>query len=238
MNNTIEEIKKMNIYEKMQVVKKLLSDAELKKTGKNDYSNFEYYELSDILPAIITFCENYRLFTHVNFVKEYSTKTITTEESQVQEKVKVGESAVLTVINIDNPEEKIEYSSDVKDLELKAANAIQNYGGIQTYSRRYLYMNAFDIVEAEMFDKEMNKKKKQATKQSNAIKNFINTCSKKYIGLNDTKRKEKIAEKLKELGYTNFKDIEKKNNRKDMVELAQILEVELPEDLKENEESK
>ena len=133
MNNTIEEIKKMNIYEKMQVVKKLLSDAELKKTGKNDYSNFEYYELSDILPAIITFCENYRLFTHVNFVKEYSTKTITTEESQVQEKVTVGESAVLTVINIDNPEEKIEYSSDVKDLELKAANAIQNYGGIQTY---------------------------------------------------------------------------------------------------------
>ena len=99
-------------------------------------------------------------------------------------------------------------------------------------------MNAFDIVEAEMFDKEMNKKKKQATKQSNAIKNFINTCSKKYIGLNDTKRKEKIAEKLKELGYTNFKDIEKKNNRKDMVELAQILEVEFPEELKENEESK
>ena len=238
MNNTIEEIKKMNIYEKMQVVKKLLSDSELKKTGKNDYSNFEYYELSDILPAIITFCENYRLFTHVNFVKEYSTKTITTEESQVQGKVKVGESAVLTVINIDNPKEKIEYSSDVKDLELKAANAIQNYGGIQTYSRRYLYMNAFDIVEAEMFDKEMNKKKKQATKQSNAVKNFINTCSKKYLGLNDTKRKEKIAEKLKELGYTNFKDIEKKNNRKDMVELAQILEVEFPEELKENEESK
>ena len=238
MNNTIEEIKKMNIYEKMQVVKKLLSDAELKKTGKNDYSNFEYYELSDILPAIITFCENYRLFTHVNFVKEYSTKTITTEESQVQEKVKVGESAVLTVINIDNPEEKIEYSSDVKDLELKAANAIQNYGGIQTYSRRYLYINTFDIVKAKIFDKEMNKKKKQATKQSNAVKNFINTCSKKYIGLNDTKRKEKIAEKLKELGYTNFKDIEKKNNRKDMVELAQILEVEFPEELKENEESK
>ena len=238
MNNTIEEIKKMNIYEKMQVVKKLLSDSELKKTGKNDYSNFEYYELSDILPAIITFCENYRLFTHVNFGKEYSTKTITTEESQVQEKVKVGESAVLTVINIDNPEEKIDYSSDVKDLELKAANAIQNYGGIQTYSRRYLYMNAFDIVEAEMFDKEMNKKKKQATKQSNAVKNFINTCSKKYIGLNDTKRKEKIAEKLKELGYTNFKDIEKKNNRKDMVELAQILEVEFTEELKENEERK
>lgn len=238
MSDTTEEIKKMNIYEKMQKVKKLLSDSELQKTGENEYSKFEYYELSDIMPAIITFCEEYRLFTHVNFVKEYGTKIITTEESQVQEKVKVGESAVLTVINIDNPKEKIEYSSDVKDLELKAANAIQNYGGIQTYSRRYLYMNAFDIVEAEMFDKEMNKKKKQATKQSNAIKNFINTCSKKYIGLNDKKRKEKIAEKLKELGYTNFKDIEKKDNRKDMMELAQILEVKFPEELKEDEESK
>lgn len=237
MNNTIEEIKKMNIYEKMQVVKKLLSDAELKKTGKNDYSNFEYYELSDILPAIITFCENYRLFTHVNFVKEYSTKTITTEESQVQEKVKVGESAILTVINIDNPAEKIEYSSDVKDLELKAANAIQNYGGIQTYSRRYLYMNAFDIVEAEMFDKEMNKKKKQKIKKDSAIDTFINACSKKYNGLTDTNKKQ-IGKKLKSLGYNSFKDVRQKDNRKDMVELAQILEVEFPEELKENEESK
>lgn len=237
MNNTIEEIKKMNIYEKMQKVKKLLSDSELKKTGENEYSKFEYYELADILPAIITFCEEYRLFTHVNFVKEYNTKTITTEENQVQEKVKVGESAILTIINIDKPEEKIEYSSDVKDLELKAANAIQNYGGIQTYSRRYLYMNAFDIVEAEMFDKEMNKKKKQKIKKDSAIDTFINACSKKYKGLTDTNKKQ-IGEKLKSLGYTSFKDVGQKDNRKDMVELAQILEVEFPEELKENEESK
>ena len=237
MNNTIEEIKKMNIYEKMQKVKKLLSDSELKKTGENEYSKFEYYELADILPAIITFCEEYRLFTHVNFVKEYNTKTITTEENQVQEKVKVGESAILTIINIDKPEEKIEYSSDVKDLELKAANAIQNYGGIQTYSRRYLYMNAFDIVEAEMFDKEMNKKKKQKIKKDSAIDTFINACSKKYKGLTETNKKQ-IGEKLKSLGYTSFKDVGQKDNRKDMVELAQILEVEFPEELKENEESK
>ena len=237
MNNTIEEIKKMNIYEKMQKVKKLLSDSELKKTGENEYSKFEYYELADILPAIITFCEEYRLFTHVNFVKEYNTKTITTEENQVQEKVKVGESAILTIINIDKPEEKIEYSSDVKDLELKAANAIQNYGGIQTYSRRYLYMNAFDIVEAEMFDKEMNKKKKQKIKKDSAIDTFINACSKKYKGLTDTNKKQ-IGEKLKSLGYTSFKDVGQKDNRKDMVELAQMLEVEFPEELKENEESK
>ena len=237
MNNTIEEIKKMNIYEKMQKVKTLLSDSELKKTGENEYSKFEYYELADILPAIITFCEEYRLFTHVNFVKEYNTKTITTEENQVQEKVKVGESAILTIINIDKPEEKIEYSSDVKDLELKAANAIQNYGGIQTYSRRYLYTNAFDIVEAEMFDKEMNKKKKQKIKKDSAIDTFINACSKKYKGLTDTNKKQ-IGEKLKSLGYTSFKDVGQKDNRKDMVELDQILEVEFPEELKENEESK
>ena len=237
MSDTTEKIKKMNIYEKMQKVKKLLSDSELKKTGENEYSKFEYYELADILPAIITFCEEYRLFTHVNFVKEYNTKTITTEENQVQEKVKVGESAILTIINIDKPEEKIEYSSDVKDLELKAANAIQNYGGIQTYSRRYLYMNAFDIVEAEMFDKEMNKKKKQKIKKDSAIDTFINACSKKYKGLTDTNKKQ-IGEKLKSLGYTSFKDVGQKDNRKDMVELAQILEVEFPEELKENEESK
>ena len=92
MSDILEDIKKMNIYEKMQKVKKLLSDSELKKTGENEYSKFEYYELADILPAIITFCEEYRLFTHVNFVKEYSIKITTTEERQTEEKVKVGES--------------------------------------------------------------------------------------------------------------------------------------------------
>ena len=36
MSDILEDIKKMNIYEKMQKVKKEISDTELKKSGKNE----------------------------------------------------------------------------------------------------------------------------------------------------------------------------------------------------------
>lgn len=238
MDDTIEEIKKMNIYEKMQKVKKKISDAELRKTGKNEYSKFGYYELGDFLPAIITYCEKYRLFTKPNFIKQYDERITNTETSQIKEKVKIGEIAVLTIINIDSPEEKVEYTCDVKDLELKAANAIQNYGGIQTYLRRYLYMNAFDIVESDLFDAELNDKEKEERKEKKLVKSLINECSKKYIELEDVKKKKEIGEKLKGLGYTSFTDLGKKNNKKDIADLAKVLNVDIPEGLKEKEERK
>ena len=44
--------------------------------------------------------------------------------------------AILTIINSDNPDQIETYSCDVKELDLKGANSIQNYGGVQTYLRR------------------------------------------------------------------------------------------------------
>ena len=40
----------------------------------------------------------------------------------------------------------------MEELELKGCNKIQALGGTETYSRRYLYMSAFDIIESDMFD--------------------------------------------------------------------------------------
>ena len=51
--NEITLIKNMNIYKKIQAVKKELSERELKKSGENTFSKFKYYELGDFLPSII-----------------------------------------------------------------------------------------------------------------------------------------------------------------------------------------
>ena len=40
----------------------------------------------------------------------------------------------------------------IAELTLKGANAIQNVGGLTTYTRRYLYMIAFEIAENDEFD--------------------------------------------------------------------------------------
>ena len=73
----------------------------------------------------------------------------------------------MKIINSDKPEEVEEYTSPMRDLELKGCNKIQALGGVETYSRRYLYMSAFDIIENDMFDvtsgKENEKKELKAT---------------------------------------------------------------------------
>ena len=121
----------MNIYEKIQEVKSKLLKANLKKGGVNKFSNFTYYELTDILPTIIELCKEVKLFTAITFTEEF---------------------AILKIINSEKTDEIVEYSSPMRQLELKGCNQIQALGGVETYSRRYLYMCAFDITENDMFD--------------------------------------------------------------------------------------
>lgn len=121
----------MNIYEKMQLAKKEFLEANVKKSGKNKFAGYTYYELADILPVLINICDKLKIFTAVSYGNN---------------------EAKLEIINVENPEEKIYYSSPMRELELKGCNQIQALGGVETYQRRYLYMSAFDIVENDMFD--------------------------------------------------------------------------------------
>lgn len=121
----------MNIYEKIQKVKKGLLETNLKKSGENKYAGFKYYELADFLPTLISLCEENKLYTKVTFDNEV---------------------AKLIIKNAEKSDEIEEYTSPMRDLELKGCNKIQALGGVETYQRRYLYMSAFDIVENDMFD--------------------------------------------------------------------------------------
>lgn len=144
--NYKEEKRMSNIYEKIQIVKQKLLEANIKKSGNNKFANYTYYELADFLPTIINLCVEQKLFTSVRFDDVL---------------------AYLEIINIEKTEEKVTYTSPMRELELKGCNKIQALGGIETYSRRYLYMSAFDIVENDMFDgaKPEEEKAKKITKQ-------------------------------------------------------------------------
>ena len=56
----------MNIYEKIQLIKEELLEANLKRTGENKFAGFKYYELADIIPTIIQLCNAHKVFTYVN----------------------------------------------------------------------------------------------------------------------------------------------------------------------------
>ena len=239
MEDKIDEItmiKNMNIHKKIQKVKKELSERELKKSGRNDFSGFSYYELGDFLPSIIELCNKYGLFTKINFEKHYSIKNISTNEINTNTEYQLdGDVAVLTIINTDKPDEKEIYSCDVKELNLKGANSIQNYGGIQTYLRRYLYMNAFDIVEADMFDSTEFEKKKRKKAEKGDLEILVESCKTAFKEAND-KVKAEIGNTMKTLGYESFGALSKAQNKNDIVALATTLKIEIPQSLQEKKQ--
>lgn len=121
----------MNVYGKLQAARVRLQESNLKKSGENKFAGFKYFELGDFLPSINKIFEELKLSSFINFTKE---------------------EAKLVIINSEKVDETIEFTCPVVDLTLKGANSIQNLGGTQTYLRRYLYMNALEIVENDEFD--------------------------------------------------------------------------------------
>lgn len=125
------EIKKLNIFQKLQKSRVELQDKSLKKTGANKFSNYKYFELGDFLPAINEICNNNGLSPVFHFTKE---------------------NAKLTIYDVDDLDSKLEFETPVEIATLKGASAIQNIGGTQSYARRYLYIMAFEISESDMID--------------------------------------------------------------------------------------
>lgn len=125
------EENKFNIYQKLQKSRVELQNKKIKKTGVNKYSNYQYFELGDFLPGINEICEKNGLATIFNFTSELAT---------------------LTIIDVDNIESKLEFTTPVEIANLKGCSAIQNIGGTQSFARRYLYIMAFEIAESDIVD--------------------------------------------------------------------------------------
>lgn len=121
----------MNIYEKLQQARVTLQMQKLKKSGKNAFSGFTYYELADFLPTVNT------IFDELKLCSRFSIK---------------DNQAYLTIINSEKPDETTTFEMPTAELQLKGCTAIQALGGVNTYCKRYLYLNALEIVEADMLD--------------------------------------------------------------------------------------
>ena len=124
-------MEKKNIYQKLMNVRTNFHKLELKKSGHNKFANFKYFELGDFLvPA-------------TKLLNEEGLCPIVTFDNEV---------AKMVLVNTDNPSETIEFTSPMRDLELKGANSMQSLGGVETYQTRYLYIQLLNIVESDSFD--------------------------------------------------------------------------------------
>lgn len=136
-----------NIYDLLQKVRVELQNANLSKSGKNKFQNFDYFELKDFVPT------STKLFAKYNLTPIFN--------------IEVGqdgvEYAVLDIIKGDSANEKIRFKTPT--AEPSGNNPIQQLGAKITYLRRYLYLIALDIVENDLVDgADQNETKKSAVK--------------------------------------------------------------------------
>ena len=171
---------KKNIYQKLMQVRTEFHKLELKKSGHNKFANFKYFELGDFLVPATKLLNDNGLCPIVTFNNDV---------------------AKMVVVNTDNPSEIIEFTSPMRDLELKGANSMQSLGGVETYQTRYLYIQLLNIVECDSFD---------AVSGTDANKEVITEAqSNRLFVLAKGKDTNKVKAIISKHGFSKSKDITK-----------------------------
>jgi hypothetical protein len=120
----------MNVYKKLQQARTDFLNADIKKSGKNKFAGYEYFELGDFIPAINQIFNKIGLIGVVRFATDIAT---------------------LTVYDADG-ELCIEFTSPMVFASSAKGQAIQDLGSTHTYMRRYLWLMAMEIVEHDAVD--------------------------------------------------------------------------------------
>ncbi len=175
---------KLNLLQKLQKCRVELQNKNLKKSGENSFAKFKYYELADFLPTVNELFDKYKLFSQFTLNNDTATLEIfDTEKTYKSDEFEFYDSVAFTI-----PSEKV---------EIKGSNAIQNLGGSNTYLRRYLYLNALEIVENDMYDATSGKTNTKATtkkKMPNKEK-LMAFCKENNINLNDIAKQFNLTSK-------------------------------------------
>ena len=183
-------MEKKNIYQKLMEVRTNFHKLELKKSGHNKFANFKYFELGDFLVPATKLLNEIGLCPIITFTDEL---------------------AKMTLVNTDNPSETIEFTSPMRDLELKGANSMQSLGGCETYQSRYLYIQLLNIVENDSFDRvsgtEDNKEINTSKKYTGNVRLISEAQLKRLYMIANGIDSDTIKEIISKYGFSSSKDI-------------------------------
>lgn len=118
------------VHKKLMQARIQLQNLPLKKTGHNKFAGYYYFELGDFLPDVQQIFNNIGLCGYISYDSEI---------------------ASLTIVDLED-NSTIVITSPMVEANLKGAHPIQNLGAVETYTRRYLWVTAMEIVEHDALD--------------------------------------------------------------------------------------
>lgn len=148
----------MSLNESIISIRVKLQNSTLKKSGLNKFAGFDYFELSDFLPRL----NELMLEEKVNdlFTIENDKATLTLVKGEERQTYSIP------FIVFDTP---------INSKGQKSMQDIQYLGALNTYYKRYLYLNAFGITDGDVIDALENNSK--MTKEQ---KDFITKMPKSW----------------------------------------------------------
>jgi len=147
------------ILKKLQEARELIKHSDLKKSGRNTYSDYDYYTPEQVNKLVHDAEQKTGLIHIFNLIRS-----------------EFGITGYLKIIDIESGNE-IEFIQASDIPKITATNIAQQIGGAVTYTNRYMLMTAFDIVDNNLdFDAKDNRKKQS----KNDDKQWLNPGTDKW----------------------------------------------------------
>ena len=191
----------MNVYEKLIQARLMFQNENVKKSGQNKYAGYTYFELNDILPICNKICNEIKAVCVLNF-----TETV----------------ATLQFIDCEKTDDVITFTSPMSEATLKGCHKVQNLGAVETYIKRYLYQNCFEIAENDALDSQPINQNNQTVNNAN---NTSNSGTQKKEPLPKWTKEQSdsmsgLMAKFPENRKTVYRNLMKTTSPQDLIEMA------------------
>lgn len=120
----------MSVYKKLQQARLNVVNTTLKKSGRNTYARYEYFELGDFIPTV------HKVFNDVGLCGVFT----------------LTESTAYLSVHETEGDGMVQFSTPLVSAEGEKQQAIQLLGSTHTYMRRYLWLMALELVEHDGVD--------------------------------------------------------------------------------------
>ncbi len=181
----------MSLNESIIKIRCELQKKNLKKSGHNKFAGFDYFELADFLPTL----NELMMAEGVNDIFG----------------IEDGEAVLVLVKDNEQNTYKIPFTQFATPLNKNGQPSMQDIqylGALNTYYKRYLYLNAFGITDGEIIDAMDQVGAKQKSKpiedpvisavQAKQLEDMIRSVP------GDSPYEERLAGCLKRVGCENF----------------------------------
>ena len=189
----------MNLNESIINVRVKLQNAKLKKSGKNKSAGFDYFELADFLPKLNELMLEEKMNDRFYIKDGYAILELQKDEEINQ--------YTMPFTMFETPTYRRENRDTGEVYDVKSMQDIQYLGALNTYYKRYLYLNAFGITDGEVIDSMNNDEITPKKREAKATESQLNLINKLDINIKNKILEKYNITKLEELNIKQASEI-------------------------------